>query len=379
MEESRKREIPGSLPEVSWESIAAPLYRNIMAKRPLTGIGLTIIVQLLLGCMSPLPKDHPAGSKTYKNTVDIKINGFRRTYLVHIPPGYHPQNPLPLVVVIHGAFDTAAGMEKFSGFSDLADREGFIVLYPNGMGILGFLQHWNAGHCCGKAAEDNLDDVGFVAATIEDVCTRLNVDRSRIYMVGFSNGGMLAYRFAAERGALLAAVAPLAAAIGGKPSEDAPDWRIPDPERPLSVITFHGMADDDVPYEGGVSRHRGGPRRYWSIEDSVSFWVRHDGCNPKAAHRDLNNGSVVQKSWGDCKDDVEVALYLIKDWGHVWPGKYFTASLPDDDPLKDFDAGEFIWDFFKSHRRRPANTGELRFLDGGQLPLRKNQGVATSK
>jgi polyhydroxybutyrate depolymerase len=350
-----------------------------MAKTALTGVGLIIIVQILLGCMSTLPKDNPAGSKTYKNTVDIKLNGFRRTYLVHIPPGYNPQNPLPLIVVIHGAFDTAAGMEKFSGFSKLADREGFIVLYPNGMGILGFLQHWNAGHCCGKAADDNLDDVGFVAATIEDVCTRLNVERGRIYMVGFSNGGMLAYRFAAERGDLLAAVAPLAAAIGGTPSEDGPEWRIPEPKQPLSVITFHGLADDDVPYEGGVSRHRGGSRSYWSVEESVRFWVTHNGCNPDAVTTYLNNGSIDLKSWAVCKDDTEVALYLIKDWGHVWPGRYFTAHLPEENPLKNIDAAEIIWDFFKSHQQRLANTGEPLILDGVQPPLRKIEAATTSE
>jgi polyhydroxybutyrate depolymerase len=353
--------------------------RNILAKTAQTGVGLILIVQLLLGCMSTLPKDHPAGSKTYKTTLDIKINGFRRTYLVHVPTGYPPQNPLPLVVVIHGAFDTAEGMEKFSGFSELADREGFIVLYPNGMGILGFLQHWNAGHCCGKAASDNVDDVGFVAAAIEDVCARLKIDRSRIYMVGFSNGGMLAYRFAAERSALLAAVAPLAASIGGRLSDDAPEWHIPEPKQPLSVITFHGLADDDVPYEGGVSRHRGGTRSYWSVEESVRFWITHNGCNPRAVSTYLNNGRIELKSWAVCKNDTEVTLYLIRDWGHVWPGRYFTADLADENPLKDFNAAEIIWDFFKSHRRRPANTGDLQFPDGGRLPMRKKVGVATSE
>lgn len=326
--------------------------RNAMRKA-LTGICLIMLSQFFLACTSTWPKDHLVGPKTFKNTVDIKINGFRRTYLVHIPTGYHPEHPLPLLVVIHGAFDTAAGMEKFTGFSELADREDFIVLYPNGMGILGLLQHWNAGHCCGKAADDNVDDVGFVAAAIEDVCARLKIDRRRIYMVGFSNGGMFTYLFAAERGDLLAAVAPLAASIGGKPSEAAPEWRIPEPKQPLSVIVFHGLADDDVPYAGGISRHRGGPRTYWSVEDSVQFWVTHNRCNTKVVSSYLENGSVELKSWAVCKNDTEVVLYLIKNWGHVWPGKYFTAKLAEDNPLKNFDAAEIIWDFFRSHRRQP--------------------------
>jgi len=325
----------------------------MMVSRVLLGMLLAALIAFSSGCAETLPGDHLVGPRTYKNTVDIRINGFRRTYLVHIPSGYKPGNPLPLVIVIHGAFDTAEGMEKVSGFSELADLEGFFVLYPNGMGIMGFLQHWNAGHCCGKAAEDHVDDVGYIAETVKDVCARLEIDRGRIYMVGFSNGGMLAYRFAAERSDLLAAVAPLAASIGGKPSEDAPQWHIPVPKRPVSLISFHGLEDDDVPYEGGLSRHRGGTRTYWSVEKSIDFWVEQDGCSREVKEEYLSDGRVHLKSWVDCMNHTGVWLYLIKGWGHVWPGKYFTATLAEGDALRNFDAAETIWRHFKSIRREP--------------------------
>ena len=324
-----------------------------MIKGTVTALICMMLILLFSSCTASLPKNTPEGPKTYKNKMDIRIMGARRTYLVHVPPNYSPQKPLPLVVVIHGAFDTAAGMEKYSTFSDLADRESFIVMYPNGMGIFGLFQHWNAGHCCGKAANDDVDDVGFIASAINDVRVRLQIDPSRIYMVGFSNGNMLAYRFAAERGDILAAVAPLAASIGGRPSEDAPQWRIPDPVKPLSVITIHGMADDDIVYEGGVSLHRGGTRTFWSVNESIDFWVRHNGCHPNAAATELNHGHVRIHTWGACSNDTEVVLYLMENWGHVWPGRYFTAELEEEDPLKDFDAAEVIWNFFKSHTRKP--------------------------
>ncbi len=316
------------------------------------GVVLLFACLFAIGCTPNLPRrNHVVGPKTYQGSVDIRINGFRRTYQVHIPPKYKPETPLPLVVVVHGAFDTAEGMEKFSGFSRLADSENFIVLYPNGFGIMGFLQHWNAGHCCGKAADDQLDDVGFIAMAIADVSDRLKIDSDRIYMVGFSNGGMLTYRFAAERGDLLAAIAPLAATIGGRSAADAPEWRIPQPVKPLSVIAFHGLADDDVPYEGGVSRHRGGSRTYWSVEDSVDFWVKHNGCASQPDTQTVRNGKVLIKSWENCTNETAVALWLIEGWGHVWPGQYFTADLAEDNPLKDFDAAAIIWQFFKSRRR----------------------------
>lgn len=97
-----------------------------------------MLTLLLLRCASSLPNDTPRGPKTYKNKMDIRIMGSRRSYLVHVQPDYTPKNLMPLVVVIHGASDTASGMEKYSTLSELTDREGFIVLYPNGMGILGF-------------------------------------------------------------------------------------------------------------------------------------------------------------------------------------------------------------------------------------------------
>lgn len=315
-------------------------------------LALLFMAQVLLGCMPSLPKDHISGSITYKGDVDIRLNGFLRSYLVHVPGGYKPGKALPLVVVIHGAFDTAKGMERISGFSSLADRENFVVLYPNGMGILGFLQHWNAGHCCGKAAADNLDDVGFVTAAIKDVCSRLEIDKDRIYVTGFSNGGMLAYRLASEKGDLLAAAAPLAASIGGRASEDESEWLITEPARPLPMIIIHGGSDDDIHYEGGVSLHRGGTRSYVPVEESVGFWVRSNGCNPKPIHRHLYGGRVLLKIWSDCRDEAEVFLYRIDGWGHVWPGGSFTDDLPQGDPLREFDAAQIIWDFFKSHSPR---------------------------
>jgi hypothetical protein len=92
-------------------------------------------------------------------------------------------------------------------------------------------------------------------------------------------------------------------------------------------MIVHGLADDDVLYEGGVSRHRGGTRTYWSIEESVKFWVMNNGCKQKAASTCLREGSIHRKSRGGCRNNSDVALLLIKGWGHVWPGPYFTSDL----------------------------------------------------
>jgi len=312
--------------------------------------------QGVAGCSKRLPQDRVVGPETYEVTMDIQANGFNRTYQVHIPPGVHAKVPLPLVVVIHGAFDTGLGMETFSGFSRLADRENFMVLYPDGMGLFGYLQHWNAGHCCGKAAKDQVDDVGFIVAAIEDACRRWNADRRRIYILGFSNGGMMAYRFAAEKTNMLAGAAFLAASMGGRASEEEPDWRIPNPQKPLPVLIIHGLEDQDVPYNGGISPRRGGQRTYWSVPDCVAFWVEYNGCKGPEKEELSRGGRIIVTSWGDCSDGAEVSLWRIKQWGHDWPGTYFTGGLSQDDPLKDFDAAEILWDFFENHTATHASS-----------------------
>ena len=309
--------------------------------------GLVASSVSLISCTGSLPLSIQKGPATYHQRMDLVTGGFQRSYRVYIPSGYDGLTQLPLVVVIHGAFDTAKGIEEVSGFSQLADRENFIVLYPEGIGIFGYLQHWNAGHCCGKAANDKIDDVGYLAKAIKDVCNRLSIDRNRVYMVGFSNGGMMTYRFAAEHTEMLAAAAAIAASIGGRPNASAPRWRIPAPQKPLPILIMHGMDDDDIPFAGGVSMHRKGERTYLSVEASVQFWIDANGCKGRPVVSNSHGGAVQINTWDTCTDSSTTVLCKINGWGHVWPGPYFTGKLSEEDPLFNFDAAEMIWSFFK--------------------------------
>jgi len=153
---------------------------------------ILILALLAPGCapsLRALPNPPPG---TYRVPVDTTYRLAHRKFLLHVPPGYRADVPLPLVVVLHGAFSSGGQTEIETGFSDLADIERFLVVYPEGIGIFGLLQHWNAGHCCAKAADDGVDDVGFLAEVIATVRRKLSVDPGRTYMAGMSNGGMLA-------------------------------------------------------------------------------------------------------------------------------------------------------------------------------------------
>lgn len=300
-------------------------------------------VCLLIGCSVSVPDPALRKSGAFADEMNLRTGRYQRHFLIHIPESSSKDEPRPLVVVLHGAFSTAQEMEKWSGWSQLADREKFIVIYPEGIGLLGFLQHWNAGHCCGKAVEDNWDDVAFLEAAIDGVSTRYGVDKRRVYMVGFSNGGMMAYRFAAERPTRLAAVAAVAAAIGSRVAPDQPELLLPSPERPVPVLIMHGTADRNVPFAGG----KVGDREYLPVSAAVNFWTDANRCVGGPVRKDSFGGMVTEESWTDARGRNEVRSYQILDWGHQWPGGTFTKDLPEHHGLKEFDAAQIIWHFFQ--------------------------------
>ncbi|MBT8350094.1 MAG: hypothetical protein KJO26_02500 [Deltaproteobacteria bacterium] len=312
---------------------------------------LVLICFLVCNCTPALKPNLLTGGLSYTQHLNIRYNGARRSYRLHVPARWEPSKTLPLVIVVHGAFETARSMEKQTGFSDLADNENFFVLYPNGIGIFGWLQHWNAGHCCGKAASDEVDDVAFIEMAIEDTCRIANIDERRIYMVGFSNGGMLTHRFGSEKSNRLTAIAPMAASIGGRSGPETTLWQIKSAESPLPVILFHGLKDKAVPYAGGFANDEVGGREYLSVAESTDFWLRQNDCSPQAEETSLYHGIVNRKTWRGCRNNVQVQLHTLSDWGHIWPGPYFTDSLAPDHPLHGYDAAKVIWKFFKHYRR----------------------------
>jgi polyhydroxybutyrate depolymerase len=300
-------------------------------------------------CGSTLPREGEMRPGTFRVKMAEKAAGARRRYLVHIPRGYREGRPLPLVVVLHGAFSSGHEMETVTGLSELADRHGFLVAYPNGIGLLGLFQHWNAGFCCAKAMRDGIDDVGFVTRVVEEVAARLDVDRERVYLVGNSNGGMLAYRMAALRPDLVAGIAVSGATIGARAEDDEQPQLIPDPRGVVPVLIFHGRADDSAPYQGGPAA-RGGLSLV-SARDAATFWVRHNRCPPAPVSEQLRGGAVLHQLWQSDETHTEVVLYSLDGWGHDWPGRHFTDRLDQGEPLRGFDAAEIIWQFFERQHR----------------------------
>jgi polyhydroxybutyrate depolymerase len=326
-------------------------------------IAFLIAALLTAGCAPSLRElpDQPPG--TYRVPAGTTYWLAHRKFLLHVPPGYRADGPLPLVVVLHGAFSTGGQTETETGFSDLADAEGFLVAYPEGIGIFGLLQHWNAGHCCGKAATDGVDDVGFLAEVIAAVRKNLSVDPERIYMAGMSNGGMLAYRFAAERTGDLAAIAVVSGAIGSSADGRRERWVPPKPEGALPVVVLHGLADETIPVGGGTGP-AGGRRSYVPVDNAIEFWRNANGCRETPEREISRRGKVQRTTWDDCRDGSAVESWLLAGWGHLWPAPYFTDRPDVDESLRGFDATRRIWEFFKRFRR-PGSAGIRPVPDAG--------------
>jgi polyhydroxybutyrate depolymerase len=198
------------------------------------------------------------------------IGGVERHYRLHLPPG---GGDPPLVVALHGI---GADVEHFAGetgFDGVADRNGFAVLYPEGGGSG---HGWNAGFCCGSAVRDGIDDVAFVLAL---VAATEGIDHRRVFLAGVSNGGMLAYRIAAEQPERIAGFAVVAAAIGGTGRDGTPRYTIPLPALPVPAMIVHGMQDPYVLYAGGVSSMLGIPgRRNASVAEALALWAHANRC-----------------------------------------------------------------------------------------------------
>lgn len=273
-------------------------------------------------------------------------DGTRRSFVLRLPgePALRGRQ-VPLVLVLHGGGGNAENAERMTGFTEKAQREGFIVAYPEGSGRLrDKLLTWNAGHCCGYAMERDADDVGFVRALIDRLVASYPVDPRRIYVTGMSNGGMMAHRLGRELSGRIAAIAPVVATVFG---DEKP------PAHPVSALMINGMLDQSVPHEGGPPGGRfntawdGTPAK--PALDQGGFWAEANGCAKHPARQD--NGPLVRWQYA-CPAGKAVELYLLKDNGHAWPGGQ-RGNARGDLPSSSMNATDVIWDFFKAHGKRP--------------------------
>lgn len=281
------------------------------------------------------------------------FEGEKRTYLIDIPTNYDDSNSYPLVLVFHGGGGNAENIREVTNFSQKAEEEKFIVVYPDGSGKLPRrLLTWNCGFCCGYALENNIDDIGFIRALILFLKEKYNINETRIYATGISNGGIMAYRVGAELSDIIAAIAPVAAQIGGQATEEEKLWRIPEPKYPVSVIAINGMNDSRVPYDGGRPENNDTAVYSWmSTNESISFWVEQNQCNSFPERNVSESGNIIIDTYAGGRNDTKVRLVSIVHGTHCWPGGN-KGWENGDEPIQELNATDIIWDFFRHHPKR---------------------------
>lgn len=296
------------------------------------------IIALLLVLVPSAPGDARPAGRGRDHHEKITAAGKTRSYLVHVPPT-SMKEPMPVVIVLHGGLGNDRTAQWDSRMSEKSDAEGFLAVYPNGSSGVGrTLLTWNAGGCCGPAVKREVDDVAFLRAMIEKLETEYSIDRSRIFVSGISNGGMLAYRAGMELSDIIAAIAPVDACMYGS-------GRLGD--CPVSVIVFHGTRDPVIPYEGGKGNFFGYRFPVMPISKSVAFWVQHDKCSAEPI-REVSD-QVVKETYDSGVNGTSVCLVTVKGANHAWPGGRIAVPLWFSTATRSVSATDLMWDFFCKH------------------------------
>jgi polyhydroxybutyrate depolymerase len=273
---------------------------------------------------TPLPTNTPVPTATPFPTLapgnmerTVTVNDVERSYIVHVPSSMDNSQPVAVVFVFHGYSGDAADIQLMTGFDETADKAGFIVVYPEGISF-----SWNAGVCCGSAADREIDEPDFVREMLSDLGTIVSVDSKRIYATGFSNGGMLSYCLACEMSDVLAAVGPVGGVLTSSPCE---------PQEPVSLIHVHALNDQVVPFASAAFPN------FPSAKEDITNWVQINECTEPATTEKLLNDILTHTAYTSCKNNTAVELYTFETGGHTWPSKYV------------WDTSQALWDFFAAH------------------------------
>lgn len=283
--------------------------------------------------MPPLPSkiEH---SGDYSAT--ITVGGQKRDFIVHVPPGYDPSKPVPMVLALHGLNGSAQQFEQQSGFNQESDKGHFIVVYPDANKWYG--GHWSAWDTGnGLMPGEHAPDVAYLSDVIDQMQKTANIDPKRIYMAGLSNGAMMTFAAAGPLSGKLAAIATISGAMSGYETS---------PTEPLSIIDIHGTADPTIPYNGvsnvpGVLTEIGVPTfnphsytgKYWTKEDKISG-------SPQVSQK----GKQTFEIWNNKADGAEVEQVTNIGGKHVPSNK----QQVDDE----------VWNFFSQHPKIKLTSGD---------------------
>lgn len=273
----------------------------------------------------------------------ITVDGTMRDYLRYVPKQGHA--PYPVIILFHGGGSKASAMPRFTGMSKLAEENGFIALYPQGIN-----KHWNDG----RPTTSTVDDVAFVQKILEETNTRYTIDPSRVFAAGISNGAIFSHALACRASGTIAAIA----AVAGR----TPANITCEPTHPVSVLQIDGTDDPIVPFDGGAVKSFGGAGKGGEVRSNaqaVNFWAKHDRCTaqepstalPRLSWTDKTN--IERTNYTQCEGGAEVVNLVVQGGGHTWPGgPQYLPRFIIGTASKQLDASRTMVEFFLTHPKR---------------------------
>ena len=256
----------------------------------------------------------------------IVSSGQERTYLIHVPLTYNPAKPTPLVISIHGFAEWPAHQMQISGWNELADKYGFIVVYPSGTG---FPRRW-------QTSGDSMLDVIFISDLIDELERQYNIDPARVYANGLSNGGGMSYLLGCTLSNRISAVG----SVSGAYTYPLDECR---PSRPVPMIAFHGTSDSIVPYQGETARAFEVPLP--NIPDWMAARAEINSCAGSPTELPAK-GEVSGIKYSSCAHGADVVFYTIQGGGHAWPGGEPMPAWIVGYTTQDINATQVVWEFF---------------------------------
>ncbi len=311
--------------------------------------GLSIVNIILLALVNVV-----AGQTTISGS--FSHGGLQRTYRVYIPAAYNASVAAPLILNLHGYGSNNIEQELYTNFSSIADTAGFIIVHPNGTPDFSNTLHWNT------FGTSNVDDVGFLSALIDTLAGRFNIDLTRVYATGMSNGGFMSFQLACQLGNRIAAIASVTGTMTNV------NLGTCQPSRPLAVMQIHGTADATVPYTGNFF--------FAPVQNLLNFWVTINGTQstPQIYQLpDIVPGDVCtteRHTYAGGSNGTTVIHYKIIGGGHSWPGAPININITN----MDFSASAEIWRFFRQYNLNgliTANQGLLANASGSII-IRQN-------
>ncbi len=310
---------------------------SIKPTRPILLITTTLLIFLFVSFSF-------AVSTYFSKEKVMEYSGLERRYRIHLPFKYNSSNNYPVLIALHGFGDSPKKMELYTGLNQSANKNGFIVVYPYGTTNRRFGPlSWNGGICCNYAYETGVDDVGFINALIDELVANYNVNSEKVYVTGFSNGGILANLVATKLPDKVSGAAIVSGAIASKQTEEEEYTYIQKSETPVPVVIFHGKNDGSISFNGGESSDP--VVEFASAYDMVNFWLENNKCekHPTEISRGANYTKEVYSS---CEGGSNVVFYAINDGKHEWPG--WRLNPIKNIMGKGLKANDLIWDFFSS-------------------------------